>query len=495
MSQADKKPAQRYRDYSRRLDVHRWCDHPELNRCVGELIEQIDANAPATRARQRRASAYKSIYNAVSCIVLNLYAAWRTDPELSVAISLNRNSYTGESRYRKLYLKYDGMMEAYRGLLDLGYFQVVKEGFNDPVTETGRSTRIRATDKLFALLTGGVGLTLPAIWRTNGESTEETLLLRDENKRLVERYEETEDIQRMREELRTINALLADTWIDLHVPENEYHEGYERYEDQISAADAYRPPTRLLHVDFTERHLVRIFNNNRWDNGGRFYGGWWQRIPSPYRSHIHINGKVAVEVDFSGLHIEILYARTNAQLEGDAYDVGQPNVARGNIKRAVNALINSKNTLNSPPKDLRDAMSVRDWKKLVTAIQERHAPIQRFFGTGEGLRLQRLDADMAAEVMLHFAERGYPCLPVHDSFIVHNGLVDDLNEVMQQTYERRIGSTIRTKSELGAPAIRQGNGTVEPSLSKALEPGPAYEGYETRELEWMRYRVLAGQTG
>src|SRR5690606_27759980 len=57
----------------------------------------------------------------------------------------------------------------------------------------------------------------------------------------------------------------------------------------------------------------RIFSNGTWDSGGRFYGGWWQQIPNSkaggaWRRKIYINGNPTVEVDYSGLHIVLLYA-------------------------------------------------------------------------------------------------------------------------------------------------------------------------------------------
>ena len=50
-----------------------------------------------------------------------------------------------------------------------------------------------------------------------------------------------------------------------------------------------------------------------------------------------------------------------------------------------------------------------------------HEPIAHHFYTGVGLRLQRLDSDIAEKVLLHFAQSGIAILPLHDSFLMHNG--------------------------------------------------------------------------
>ena len=55
--------------------------------------------------------------------------------------------------------------------------------------------------------------------------------------------------------------------------------------------------------------MRRVFNNAKWEEGGRFYGGWWQTLPKKWRKRITILGFPTHEIDYSGLHIAILYAR------------------------------------------------------------------------------------------------------------------------------------------------------------------------------------------
>jgi hypothetical protein len=59
-----------------------------------------------------------------------------------------------------------------------------------------------------------------------------------------------------------------------------------------------------------------------------------------------------------------------------------------------------------------------------------HAPIAQHFYTGVGLRLQRIDSDIAEKVMLAFIQMNAPILPLHDSFLVHNGYEGELPTVM-----------------------------------------------------------------
>ena len=65
-------------------------------------------------------------------------------------------------------------------------------------------------------------------------------------------------------------------------------------------------------VDFSKKYVRRIFNQGSFKKGGRFYGGFWQKIPREYRKFIRINYKEVVELDYSGLHINMLYAMKKA---------------------------------------------------------------------------------------------------------------------------------------------------------------------------------------
>ena len=65
-------------------------------------------------------------------------------------------------------------------------------------------------------------------------------------------------------------------------------------------------------------------------------------------------------------------------------------------------------------------------RSLIAALQEKHAPIGRFFGSGMGLDLQRHDSDIAESIIRDLLRRDVPVLPIHDSFIVeerHKGFL------------------------------------------------------------------------
>ena len=72
-----------------------------------------------------------------------------------------------------------------------------------------------------------------------------------------------------------------------------------------------RNPNRNITVNFEDENhkfVRRIFNNGTLKFGGKYHGGWWQRLSPEWRQQIRIDGKPVVEYDYSGMHIVLLYA-------------------------------------------------------------------------------------------------------------------------------------------------------------------------------------------
>ena len=108
---------------------------------------------------------------------------------------------------------------------------------------------------------------------------------------------------------------------------------------------------RKIHLGQHSKFVRRIFNNGSFDEGGRFYGGWWQSIPREFRKHITINHKPTEEVDYSGHHLRILYALKEKKLAGYPYEVksssrNTPELIQDR-KDATLIMLNCKNSLKA----------------------------------------------------------------------------------------------------------------------------------------------------
>lgn len=89
-------------------------------------------------------------------------------------------------------------------------------------------------------------------------------------------------------------------------------------------------------LDLSRKKVHRVFNNNSWTQGGRFYGAWWMECPKLLRKYIIIDGDPTVEIGCSGMHIHLLYAieKINYAAEGE-----DPYVIEGFSNRGLNKYV------------------------------------------------------------------------------------------------------------------------------------------------------------
>ena len=92
-----------------------------------------------------------------------------------------------------------------------------------------------------------------------------------------------------------INNVLLNHWSDIEIPYSDLIE--------LKGKGIY-----LEETLYRRRKLNRVFNNGTFDHGGRFYGGWWQRVDGKIRKDIRINNLATVEIDYSAIHVIMLYA-------------------------------------------------------------------------------------------------------------------------------------------------------------------------------------------
>ena len=355
--------------------------------------------------------------------------------------------YYTKSRYctdlsYKIHIK-----RAYEGLCELGYLFETKAGVsNGPVGKY--LTRYMATEKLTNLFDAEAFKALPVVLKKpkNMDSIRVTQKVKRKDaktgkmvdvKVLVD-YEDTKQTHLFRSNLAKINKVLEANWIDLEMSDDEIAE--MQIIMQNDPEDEDTPPS----ISFNARALHRVFNDTDFTLGGRFYGGWWQGIPSKFRERILINGKRTCEVDYSTYHPTMLYLQEKLTPPDDPYSavvrrLACPNeeLGRKGIKQVFNAMLNAKQPMSQPPKHFDPKKyGLGSWKQASDAVLKEHKRIAHHFYSGVGLKLQRLDSDIAEIIMLHFADMNIPVLPVHDSFIVHSGYESALIEQMEIVYER-----------------------------------------------------------
>ena len=226
-----------------------------------------------------------------------------------------------------------------------------------------------------------------------------------------------------------------------------------------------------------------VWNNSDTDHGGRNYCGVQnlpQRCSVPIRETLHIGLpgqplRATVEIDYKNLHIRCLYALVGHALpdDYDCYDILIPGWARSPQQRSflkvlLLALPNCGNPKASPAQNLKTAYAMankqyRTWHmepipndhdgylthirrqerrlpegvtpaSVVDAILAAHEPIAEYLYSGMGLELQAVDGQIARDIMLHFAQKGVPCIGIHDSFMVWHEHQAELEALMISEY-------------------------------------------------------------
>jgi hypothetical protein len=224
----------------------------------------------------------------------------------------------------------------------------------------------------------------------------------------------------MRKQLEGINDLLARTKIN------------------VPKADEGGNP------ELTATRLYRVFNDGRFDRGGRFYGAWWTTAKKRVRSHITINGEPTVELDYSAFHIRLCYHLSGLTPPDrhDLYDFEGTEGLRDAVKWAVNILLNLKPGMRMPrPKDEKISALLSgqcSTSKIRRLIERHYGEIGDWFGAGRGTELQFIDSEIAAAVLDRLTNDGIACLPVHDSFIVARSHQSLLHDVMMDTYSTSV---------------------------------------------------------
>ena len=404
----------------------------QIDELTKEVVKLIEASEG--RSRSRTANEQLRFNHAVHVLLTDLWKAVKSTPIRECSINKRSGWYSENPRYRAPLLTYKQMIAVFDGLLKIGFIEVTREGYFDRTIYQGKTTRFVARDELLERLQELDGH--PAI-SIKPDMDAETIILRNkvDDKKVLQEYEDTPATERHRANLKKINSCFLKHWCDLEVQDTELAKLEARIANHVT-----KEP-----IDFSQRTLVRIFSNGSFKQGGRFYRGWWQNVPSEYRKYITIDEKRTAEFDFSQLNPHLLYHSKYKQLGSvDAYDRVLDGEHRKIVKQAFNAMVQASTPLKNCPRDIDMSGVAMNWPELRERILKAHKPIADLFFSGVGNHLQFQDSNIAERVMLHFADMDAPALPVHDSFILHHayGESGEVEEAMRKAFFEVTGENI-----------------------------------------------------
>ena len=248
--------------------------------------------------------------------------------------------------------------------------------------------------------------------------------------------------------LQSFNDFLAEQDIGIDLSAEEEAQLTAKMNKERSAD---KPP--YIKPELNRKCLYRQFNNGSFAYGGRLYGGWWVNCPKKLRNKITINGKPTILRDFSGCAIRMLYHKAQIDYSHDPYLL-EPLMAceqeyqlgkdyfREPVKRMMQALINGEAGKKNEQIRMPSGWTFRPYFKrneIVDLLMAKHNLISDYFYSGIGLKLQRIDSDIALDVINNLQNKGIPCLPIHDGFIVSIQNNYLLMQEMGFSYQRWMG--------------------------------------------------------
>lgn len=398
-------PAQWYRLRSGLL-----CNEVPLRPNLGlKKAEALEEKLGLVRAPTATTAARRSI-------IANVLYAHAQSPAIWVFYSRDRNYYASQTRrYFPAHYTYATMMGAVQSLEEHGLIEHRK---TVPSPVASHRSRLSAGPLLLAQLKNYHPEFL--------SSPREVIILRDASRLLVD-YAESDRVHDMRRDVCEHNELLSGADITLDRSTAYYDEfGFLRIEDRW--------------LDPKRQSYHRVFNGS-WTRGGRWFGPFWQGLPKQDREHLLINGEPVVECDYRACHLRLLCARAGLELpfheaEFDPYQV--KGFDRKRIKLAFNVMLNAsheKKAYRAIANELAaDGISdpCRRASMLMRAVRDQFPDFEKSWCSGEGVRLQNIDADICRRVQRRLRRQNIQILSIHDSFITPKSTDEVLANVMEE---------------------------------------------------------------
>ena len=399
--------------------------NPDLIALSKDLVDTYFPNK-LTPVRQRKA------LTVMGMLMANLYTCYLHWQNLGsvhghipwLSYSRNKQKYTIAQRYKPADFAYDIVIK--KTIDPLIQASLIHEvpGYHHSASGAGRQGRL-----------GFQGLELISVFSdvyTDFQSTGkvavellpgvETVILKDCDGRLSD-YHDTDETVEMRKLLAEFNSFHSSQSITVN-------------------------GKRLQNMK-----MYRVFNHDNWTKGGRIYCPP-QNLPKAIRAEIQINGSPVVELDYSGLHMNMAYAMlTGSTCNGYPYDyssygldlkIYKPLMKVATLiafncatKRQAMGAVNDK--IRKLGIELPAGMK---GKQIVEMIQDKHRDISVLFCSGCGLDLQYADSQLTITILAQCRKDGVVAIPIHDSYIVPEKHRVYLQNLMVKVFKDKYGCGI-----------------------------------------------------
>ena len=367
------------------------------------------------RQRKRKAADQVTLKRTVAAVTCDLAISVLTESRKAIYISRSHRELGHSSRYsnpassKTLTKILDSLADERLGLIrmEMGYR-----------TDTGdrKKTAIRASHR-FCCLVHEIGLSPLDIGELERPEPIELKTFPPCQGKKGQRidYKDTDKTLTFRSEMQDINRHLRAARIDY---------------------------TGRAAVDFNQRQLRRSFTRERFDSGGRLFGGFWQGMSKADRlRHIKINGEDVVELDYGQIMPRLVYASVGRLPSmRDLYAIPEFEQHRAGVKKVMSSMLFVEQPLSRFPKGTRELFPRRTKVQDVTgAVIAAHPEIASKFFRGIGHQCQFRESQILVEVLRILNANDVTALPIHDAILVPASASSLAERVMLHTFKRKTG--------------------------------------------------------
>ena len=457
-------------EYSRRLDVWKWGDFPEINDLVQNIFETYYADLHTRKDAIQRAKKHLKV------LLIDLYVAFIDDPKLMIGLPMHPDAYSERSNWRSIHIT-SMIIGIVNRAVEVGLLEIWKGN-----EAQQRVSRIRPTETLRKLFKKS---RLEPHYCDLQNSNRPPIVFRkakDKTKKDRRKNYTPQEVPNLTKEDLSYLANSATIIIEYNAAiQHAYVDIPDLKERRLTVSKSGGKET-YLHISQCHKNIYRVFNDFSIDSGGRFYGPFWQGMPKIDRERLYIDDEPTTELDYSGLHVNMIYGLINLRItysgtdpysielshlkitDEDARKLGkQLMLIALNASNQNKAIAAFRNWLREEEEDIAKYLpdlTNKTLQPIMAALEIKHPLIKDYFYSGLAKSLMTLDSMILEDIIEKSLENGFIVLPVHDSIIVQRSHYPLAKQLMEDAYKKwfyeHIGVTVSSNS-LGLGAFSPQN--------------------------------------
>jgi hypothetical protein len=179
------------------------------------------------------------------------------------------------------------------------------------------------------------------------------------------------------------------------------------------------------------------------ERGGRYYGPCYQRSNAQLRKYLKIDGEETVEIDYSAMHLRMLYHFVGIEYKDDPFKLDNREY-RKFIKTVGYIALNADSrkaamfAVKASFAKMGVTITLIAAGMMLDKFCERHKPISKYFFNSVWANLHYYESTIVSNILEELLDQDIVALPIHDSLIVQKRHESLLRKLMIEKYRNRL---------------------------------------------------------